>query len=259
MAASHDDLPNDAFGDADRAAGVDVDWLAFRYAAGELDGAELAAFEQMLAESQPAREQVAAAVELFQAIAECGAGPPAWASAQAPAAAAITVSSGETLEAALRTDGRRRPLVRPHAWLGLAAAVVLAAIWLGRRPSDDDALVSPPIDQRQAELAAAWASWFDDGDTAGGLPTADSPNFDSTTIESPAGEEVRGSPDARDVGGGGLAAADMPEPSAAAVEEPSDVPLDAPDWMLAALGGDFDAAEQATDDADGGYEDMNDG
>jgi hypothetical protein len=47
----------------------DRDWLAFRYIAGELTGDEAAAFEADLETSQPAREAVARAVELSQAVA----------------------------------------------------------------------------------------------------------------------------------------------------------------------------------------------
>lgn len=47
----------------------DRDWLAFRYIAGELSAEDVAAFEMELETSQPAREAVARAVELSQAVA----------------------------------------------------------------------------------------------------------------------------------------------------------------------------------------------
>ena len=47
----------------------DREWLAFRYIAGELSGEETAAFETELEVSQVAREAVARAVELSQAVA----------------------------------------------------------------------------------------------------------------------------------------------------------------------------------------------
>src|SRR5262249_50677527 len=47
----------------------DLNWLALRYVTGEMADAELATFEETLAESQPAREAVAAAVLLAQAVA----------------------------------------------------------------------------------------------------------------------------------------------------------------------------------------------
>src|SRR6516164_7648881 len=46
----------------------DLNWLALRYVTGEMADAELAAFEETLADSQPARETVAAAVLLAQAV-----------------------------------------------------------------------------------------------------------------------------------------------------------------------------------------------
>ena len=47
----------------------DLDLLAFRYIAGELTPAESEAFEQRLADDQAAREAVARAVDLAQAVA----------------------------------------------------------------------------------------------------------------------------------------------------------------------------------------------
>jgi hypothetical protein len=53
-----------------------LDWLAFCYAAGELDGTEAEQFELRLAEDQTAREALARAVELTQTMAaaesQCG-------------------------------------------------------------------------------------------------------------------------------------------------------------------------------------------
>ena len=45
-----------------------LDWDAVRYIAGEMESDECADFERLLAESQPAREAVAEAVELTQAV-----------------------------------------------------------------------------------------------------------------------------------------------------------------------------------------------
>src|SRR5215471_2191078 len=53
-----------------------LDWLAFCYAAGELDPADAELFEARLAEDQSAREALARAVELTQTVAaaemQCG-------------------------------------------------------------------------------------------------------------------------------------------------------------------------------------------
>ena len=54
----------------------DLDWLAFCYAAGELDSAQTELFEARLADDQTAREALARAVELTQTVAaaetQCG-------------------------------------------------------------------------------------------------------------------------------------------------------------------------------------------
>jgi hypothetical protein len=54
----------------------DLDWLAFCYAAGELDPADAELFEARLADEQAAREALARAVELTQTVAaaetQCG-------------------------------------------------------------------------------------------------------------------------------------------------------------------------------------------
>ncbi|MAG92837.1 MAG: hypothetical protein CMJ48_03710 [Planctomycetaceae bacterium] len=47
----------------------DLDWLAFRYVAAEMTRAEAESFETLLADEQSAREAVAVAVELTQAVA----------------------------------------------------------------------------------------------------------------------------------------------------------------------------------------------
>ncbi len=47
----------------------DADWLAFRYHAGEMSADETAEFERLLGESQPAREALARAVLLSEAVA----------------------------------------------------------------------------------------------------------------------------------------------------------------------------------------------
>lgn len=46
----------------------DLDWLAFRYAAGELENAECEQFEARLADDQTAREALARAVDLCQTV-----------------------------------------------------------------------------------------------------------------------------------------------------------------------------------------------
>lgn len=90
----------------------DRDWLAFRYIAGELTGEDAAAFEAELATSQVAREAVARAVELTQAI-------------------AIAESHDvELVESATRM-ARRKAWVYGIGWIGAgaAAASVAGVVW----------------------------------------------------------------------------------------------------------------------------------
>ncbi|MES2788724.1 MAG: hypothetical protein V4719_03810 [Planctomycetota bacterium] len=56
---------------APRISDADLEWLAFRYAAGELRGMELDTFEQLLATDERACCAVAQAVTLGQAVVQC--------------------------------------------------------------------------------------------------------------------------------------------------------------------------------------------
>ena len=90
----------------------DREWLAFRYIAGELSGDEVASFEVELETSQIAREAVARAVDLSQAI-------------------AIAESQQvELVEAASRV-ARRKSWMYGIGWLGAGAvaASVAGAVW----------------------------------------------------------------------------------------------------------------------------------
>jgi hypothetical protein len=228
MTELHPDIPNDAF--PQQGHDDDLDWLAFCYVAGELDDADRAAFEQLLGESQTARERLAEAVAVVEGVAACAA---------APGAASHEVATN-VVGAARRCDLHRGPLLRPIAWLSLAAAVLVAAIWLGRRPGDDDTTATKTaVDEREVELAAAWASWLDEStDGSAGV--------------------VRGAVDEADNDDGNFPAASQPYESSAAVtfDEPLDAPLDAPDWMLAALGGEETGSDPAVDDSQGDYGDI---
>jgi len=83
----------------------DLDWLAFRYVAGELTADEALRFEHTLAEDQAAREAVAAAVELGSAVCSVYAQP-------------IHQPSID------RSPG----MLRPAAWMSVGAAVSLAIV-----------------------------------------------------------------------------------------------------------------------------------
>jgi hypothetical protein len=193
-----------------------------------MDGTELAAFEQLLVESQSARERVAEMVALTQSVAQCGAlsdMPPH----------TVPATAGDV---AARRAARRFAISRSIAWLGVSAAVVVAAILLGRQvPNRDDTASSPSAtEERQVELAAAWASWLDDS-VGDGVARGDG-IVEYHSAEAPG------------------AAVGVDEPPDSALDERLDAPLDAPDWMLAALGGEEITSDAAPDAAKSDYDDM---
>lgn len=100
----------------------ELDWIAFRYVAGDMADGEAAAFEERLATTQPAREAVARAAELTQVVAR----------AERP---------------------RPRRVWRHVAGWAAAAAALGVGVWLVR-PSD------PPTQTAsldRASLAELWA------------------------------------------------------------------------------------------------------
>jgi len=106
----------------------ELDWVAFCYAAGELDPAEAEQFESRLADDQTAREALARAVELTQAV-------------------AVAESETRIVTAArhVKTDWSTR-----LSWMAIGglAAGLLGLLWSGA--------VTPPAKSRQLALAAAW-------------------------------------------------------------------------------------------------------
>jgi len=163
-------------GDIERQS--DLDWLAFCYSAGELSAADAEAFEIRLADEQAAREALARAVELSQAV------------------GAAETHSQYVVSASLRTKHWSSRL----SWMAIGgvASLLLALLWSG--------IVGPTWSARQhrmnaasqQELALAWnrtrgeiaevreaglwlpssASWDDD-------PTADMPTDELESDESP--------------------------------------------------------------------------
>src|SRR4051812_35364592 len=89
----------------------DLDWLAFCYSAGELSPADAQAFEVRLADEQAARESLARAVELSQAI------------------AAAETQSDYAVSPAVRTKDWSSRL----SWMavGGVASLLLALLWSG--------------------------------------------------------------------------------------------------------------------------------
>jgi hypothetical protein len=124
----------------------ELNWQAFRYIAGEMNATEQERFEQLLAEDQPARQAVAAAVELSQAsvLALGMSQPPVW---RAPVWGGVE---------------------QRHRWMGwvvgVAACLALVAAWLAQREapvqsaslqSEALALQWSEVREQQHELADA--------------------------------------------------------------------------------------------------------
>lgn len=139
----------------------DLDWLAFRYVAGEMSADEAAAFEMKLADDQDAREAVSRAVELTERLAQA---------APATADVALPVADRPSPQPTWR-----RPLVRaaaPLAWMaaGAAAALLLVNLdpWPARPPIERGPGTPPPAaaGNRPAADAALWARLQADGDWA---------------------------------------------------------------------------------------------
>ena len=126
----------------------ELDWLAFRYLANELNESEQEAFEDRLADDQSAREAVARAVELTQTL------------SAARELDEIVVRSAEAPAPA--TKGRSAWSV-PAAWMsvGAAACLLLVAAWslpsLLNTLGGNSAGVAA-ANAHTLELARAWSS-----------------------------------------------------------------------------------------------------
>lgn len=119
----------------------DLDWLAFRYVSGEMPTDEAALFEQTLAEDQTARDAVASAVQLTDAVL-----------ALAPTHSQIT----QPVPATRRNVWRERA-----AWMvaGAAAACVLFLVsWdMGHTPRGSDMAISAEKAGEINRVAAVWS------------------------------------------------------------------------------------------------------
>lgn len=116
----------------------DLDWTAFCYAASELSESETAAFESLLAEDQAAREALARAVELSQAVA-----------------------SAETMQPVVITRSRSFIWSRRLTWMavGSAASLLVAVLWSGSGVGSrlqTRFSGQPESSTATHELAAAW-------------------------------------------------------------------------------------------------------
>jgi|GEM_PF-2008030 len=183
---------------------TDADWLAFRYQAGEMSADETAEFERLLGDNQPAREALARAVLLSEAV----------------AAAATGSQAIETPNHVRRPIGRAMTWGQRLAWTALGAAASLVFAWgldatRGARQAGHPA--SPADD-----LSGLAIQWRAAGDFNAGDFNADDFNADDDNDVAAAVDH-----DACD--------SSTDNHSAVAVRDSSD-DLAAPDWLLAAVG-----------------------
>lgn len=183
----------------------ELDWLAFRYIAGELTAAERAAFESRLADDLAACEAVAAAVAMADGIL----------AAQRPLVVPVSKPAG------------RSRFTRHAGWLAGAAALSLLAILAIFAGRDG---VSPSDDQTQ--LASA-------GDLP---PTVLAETWNATRIAIHQGPDAQGPDAVQPIEANSVAEAEA-EPVAsddAAATDEAAAPdggegLTAPEWLLAAV------------------------
>lgn len=129
----------------------ELDWAAFCYAAGDLTPAEAEQFELRLATEQPAREALARAVELTQAVAVAESQPQR-----------ILVSPAA---------GARKTWITRLSWMAVGglASLLVALLW-SNSFTGKSTTASREVVAEQSALAAAWqqagdemASAKDDG------------------------------------------------------------------------------------------------
>ena len=154
--------------------GADLDWLAFRYVSGEMAAEEHAAFEENLAESQPAREAVAAAVLLAQAV----------------GLAEKSQADGARAELVPASRLARGPMWRGRlGWALAGAAASLFIAWglqLWRDSSRAPNLVAQNRPADHEDLSALARQWTVAGDFD--PENADDENADRRGAEVPMGE-----------------------------------------------------------------------
>lgn len=120
-----------------------LDWLAFQYVAGEMSPPEADAFEARLLDDQHAREAVAAAVELCQAV------------------EATCSMASDAVPATVLSASRSATWMVPAAWLTLGAAACLLVVasihWLDSSTPPASKWVASSASEHDLELALAWS------------------------------------------------------------------------------------------------------
>jgi hypothetical protein len=133
---------------------ADLDWLAFQYAAGELQGAELDAFERLLATDDRACEALAQAVMLGQAVVQCEQ------AVAAPRAAAATPTITIVRQPApLQTNAWH------HAVVACAAVCCVLCVSLWSRQAGHD-----EFPDQSSTVAALWVQGAEEDFASDALP-----------------------------------------------------------------------------------------
>lgn len=131
---------------------ADLEWLAFQYVSEELSAEDVALFEERLAVDQTAREAVAEAMLLLQAV-----------------------SAGARIASPVQA---RRSWTQHAAWAAIGAAACLAVVFVLRSLPKQSPLAQRPqaSDLSSAELALVWAQSDPYGEPEAADPTAEEEN-----------------------------------------------------------------------------------
>jgi len=200
----------------------ELHWTAFRYVAGELSDAECALFEERLAAEQPAREAVARAARLAEAIAL----------AESPAAMPSAVPAGAGFSSSSRGAHRGRSAwqLRFAALAALCAVLIVGiGVWAWKVRGVPDTRVAeserPGVAgslERRLGVLALWLEW--NAATAG------------EDVEGAAGSHL-----------GEEALGSLGTTSDEFLGDPAESEFEVPGWMIAAL-----SPEQASGPDDSG-------
>jgi len=119
-----------------------LDWLAFQYAAGELQGAELQEFEKLLATDERACTALSRAVMLGQAVVQCE---------HSSSAVARPISPADS-----RSVARRRFLQQQIVAIAAVACSLLCVAWWSLNTA------SPRTSNEAVTVASLWINGADD-------------------------------------------------------------------------------------------------